>query len=137
MSILDGEIAFRSLAHGSCSLDSGGGLFFCRTQQAWAAEWGVMQYLKQPEPPLPGVDWAAEMVVLLVCGRRPTLGYHVTIESIAVDGTSIEVRARERRPGPDADTLQALANPFHAVAIGARSGAERLVLQITYDDDER
>jgi hypothetical protein len=72
------------------------------------------------------------MVALLVCGTRPTGGYQVMIESIAIDGPSIEVRAVEHRPGPDAVTSQALTNPFHAVAVAAHDNAERLVLRIEY-----
>lgn len=72
------------------------------------------------------------MVALLVCGTRPSGGYGVTIESIANDGTSIEVRAVEHRPGRGAVTPAVLTNPLHAVAMAAHDGAQRLVLRIEY-----
>jgi hypothetical protein len=130
-------VPFRTLARGSGNRNSGGGLFFCRTQQTWAAKWRGLRYLQLPEPPLPQVDWAVDMVALLVCGTRPTGGYNLRIESIAVDGAWVEVRAVERRPGRGAITTQALTNPYHAVAVGAYDGAERLMLQIEYGNYEQ
>ena len=92
------EIPFRTLARGSANPNSGGGLFFCRNQLTWAARWRGLHYLQVPEPPLPQVDWATDMVALLVCGTRPTGGYKLRIESIAIDDAWVEVRAVERRP---------------------------------------
>jgi hypothetical protein len=126
------EVPFRSLTHGDAATGTGGGLFFYRSQENWAAQWRRLHHRRRPEPPLPQVDWATDMVALLVCGTRPTGGHHVAIESVAFDGTSIEVRGVERRPGPDAVTTQALTNPFHAVAFAAHDGAERLMLRIEY-----
>jgi len=125
------EIPFRDLAHGH-SYETGGGLFFYRTQDSWAAQWRRMHHHRLPEPPLAGVDWAIDMVVLLVCGTRPSGGYQLTIESIAVDGTSIEVRAVERRPGRNAYAPAVITNPFHAVAVAAHDCTERLTLRIEY-----
>jgi hypothetical protein len=132
----DAEIQFRSLARGEANLNKGGGLFFCRNQQAWAAEWRMLHRQSRPEPPLPQVDWATDMVALLVSGIRTTGGYDLMIESIAIDDASIKVRAVESRPGRDAVTTQALTNPYHAVALGAHDGAERLTLRIEYDNYE-
>jgi hypothetical protein len=132
MSIQDAvEVPFRTVDHGNAANDVDGGLFFLRSQEAWAAEWRTLNAW-HAEPPLPAVDWAPDMVALLVCGTRPSGGYGVTIESIANDGTSIEVRAVEHRPGRGAETPAVLTNPLHAVAIAAHDGAERLVLRIEY-----
>jgi hypothetical protein len=137
MSIQDAvEVPFRTLAHRNAAKDVGGGLSLLRSQGDWAGQWRVLNAFHGSEPPLPVVDWATDMVVLLVCGARPGSGYGVTVESIAIDGTSIEVRAVERRPGPDAVTLAVMTNPFHAVVIAAYDGAERLVLRIEYDHVE-
>jgi protease stability complex PrcB-like protein len=126
------EIPFRTLASGHGSVNSGGGLYFCRSEQIWASKWVVLQGNRRPEPPLPDVDWATDMVVLLVCGTRSSGGYGVTIESIVGDGGWVEVRAVERRPGRGAFTTAALTNPYHAVTVGADDRAERLLLRIEY-----
>jgi hypothetical protein len=131
------EIPFRTLARGHGNTNSGGGLFFCRNQQTWAAKWRGLHYRQLPEPPLPHVDWAIEMVALLVCGTRPSGGHHLTIKSIGVHGAWVEVRAVERRPGRGAVTTAALTNPYHAVAIRGHDGAERLLLQIEYNHYEQ
>jgi hypothetical protein len=132
MSIQDAvEVPFRTLDHGNAADGVGGGLFFVRSEEVWAAKWGMLNAW-HAEPPLPAVDWATDMVALLVCGKRLSGGYGVTIESIANDGTSTEVRAVEHRPGRGAVTPAVLTNPFHAVAIAAHDGAECLVLRIEY-----
>jgi hypothetical protein len=130
------EIPFRTLASGDGHVHSGGGLFFCRSEQIWASKWRVLHGNRRPEPSLPDVDWATEMVVLLVCGTRSSGGYDVTIESIVGDGGWVEVRAVEGRPGRGAYATAALTNPYHAVAIGADDGAERLLLSIDYHNFE-
>jgi hypothetical protein len=67
----------------------------------------------QPQP----VDFAAERVVVVALGQRPTGGYSVRVESVAERGGVLEISAVEEAPGPSCLTTQALTQPFVVIAV--------------------
>jgi hypothetical protein len=123
-------LPFRTLdgsAHGEPEQD----VFVARTAEEWAALWRTLtSRCVSPRPPVPEVDWAAEMVLVVALGMRPTGGYDLRIEEVRGGPEGIEVYARESRPGSSCFVTQALTYPVHAVALPPRAGAVRLFLQV-------
>ncbi|GAA1842988.1 protease complex subunit PrcB family protein [Asanoa iriomotensis] len=123
-------IAFRSLFLGCAhSIDSSypeAGLFLVRTEDEWVGRWTTMTSGQRPAPQVPAVDWASELVVMLALGWRPTGGYSVIIEQVAVGEGHVRVSAWENRPW--GFTTQAITFPVHAVAVPAHDVSDDLYL---------
>ncbi|MGC4893750.1 hypothetical protein [Micromonospora sp. DT31] len=117
-----GGASFRTLYHGSAADGGGGyGLFLIRRSGGWARHWASINTGMHPVPPPPLIDLAHETVVTLAVGRRPTLGYDVTIEDVTVRDATLVVTGVERRPVGGA-TLDMVCSPIHVVA--ARIGPD-------------
>src|SRR5947208_1611808 len=56
-----------------------------KDQRSWAAAWDLVVGPLSPRPPLPAVDFAQEMVVLLAMGQQPTGGYGIQIRNVLRD----------------------------------------------------
>ena len=96
-----------------------------RDQKSWEALWREHTSNVSPVPPVPGVDFASQMVLAVAMGERPTGGYAIEVTEVRA-GTASEpmtVLVREARPPKDATVTQALTSPFHFVAIPLWPGA--------------
>lgn len=65
----------------------------------------------------PAVDWDDEWAGLLLAGTRPTGGYGVVVEGVAVDGEDVVVRYAEEEPGDEDIVVQSLTDPWAAFAV--------------------
>lgn len=92
------------------------------SREAWAALW--QQHGAQL--PVPAVDFTRESIVAVFLGTRPSGGYGVDIVAVRT-GAAPVVEYRERRPGPDMMTTQALTFPFSIVAVPVLAGTPRFV----------
>lgn len=89
-----------------------------RTLAEWAALW--KEHAGESKPP--AVDFSKAMVIGVFAGMRPTGGHAIEITQIEARDGEVVVTYRERRPGPDDITTQALTYPFHLVRTEQRSG---------------
>ena len=83
-----------------------------RTLDDWAALWR-----RHGTGTPPRIDFAADMVVAVFAGARPTGGYTVEIIEVVLAERELRVGYRERTPPPGALVTQALTAPFHIVRL--------------------
>jgi hypothetical protein len=84
---------------------------------AMADVWGALFANRVPVPPVPGVDFASETVIVLVLGERRTGGYAVHISEIIEYDRMVEVRVHVERPAPDDMVIQVLTAPYMVATI--------------------
>ena len=106
-------VPFASIAQGSSS----GILAPEETAIDSAPDWLAFWARHAPGASPPPVDFAADLVVAVVAGQRPTAGYEVDIVAIERGPAVTTVIYRVRRPPPDALVAQVLTSPFHIVRL--------------------
>jgi hypothetical protein len=79
-----------------------------------------MNFTGPPDRPLPTVDWESEMVIAVVLGSRPSLGYDAYID-LSADPDGLQVTVREERPGPHEPVADAVSHPLLVIAAAART----------------
>jgi hypothetical protein len=84
---------------------------------AWAATWSAIYSHHAPSqvPPLPAVDFAADVVLLAGAGLRGAQGFSYTIEHVRADAGTLRVYVLEHYP--HCGTLPAMSAPVHAVRV--------------------
>jgi len=82
---------------------------------AWQAAWSEMFGTLAPQPPAPVVDFAAQSVLLVALGSRPTGGYSIRIDSVAHSATQNVVFVTDTSPGSGCLVTQAITTPVEAV----------------------
>jgi hypothetical protein len=127
-------VPFRTLKQGWAAIENKSGMFVARTHRSWESHWRRLHSGRGDIPPIPDVDWAAEIAVGYVLGSRPAGGYEAQIETLLAADGWLDVCALEIQPGPNCVTTAVVVNPFHVVAITARAGALRLVQRIEIRD---
>lgn len=88
-----------------------------RDETAWANFWSQVVANRMPQPPLPEVNFASEMVVAAAMGSRPTGGYSIVIDALYEADGRLYVVVRETSPGASCVTTQAVTAPLSAVRI--------------------
>jgi len=125
------DVPFRTLLHDADGRNAQEGLWVVDEPDRWA-RYCDASWMSEP-PPVPEVDFNAEVVLVLASGGRGTGGFGVEILNLVDDGDTLVVYAVEQRLGPDRGATQAVTYPHHAVAIARRpEGPLRLVLEITW-----
>ena len=95
-----------------------------RDRDTWQATWNKMhERLAGTRPPLPAVDFSAEMVVVIAIGARSSSGFGVTITRASESDGVITVDALSTGPGPGCITLQVITYPIDVVRLPRRSSA--------------
>ncbi|MFI7540058.1 protease complex subunit PrcB family protein [Actinoplanes sp. NPDC049599] len=111
-------LPFRTLFRGSAVRQTLNGLFVADeaglVEGFWLAATGVFPVL----PGQPEMDLTVETMVVLTLGRRPVLGYSVSIDRLQLRGDTLIVEATERRPGRSG--LDQIESPAHLVAVRKR-----------------
>jgi hypothetical protein len=82
----------------------------------YATKWG--QTVGSGTPPQ--VDFAADSVVILLGGSRPTGGYSVEARGARLEGRTLVVDAVVKGPPPDAMVTQAFTSPFAVIAVSTK-----------------
>jgi hypothetical protein len=90
-----------------------------------AAEFQSLWRAHAPGRPTPNVDFAANMVVAVFLGSRPSAGYSVHITGVRRDGDALVVTWAERRPAPDQMAAQVMTAPAQIVAVPRFDGPIR------------
>jgi hypothetical protein len=81
----------------------------------WKKIWNIHSKIRLPQPGLPDVDFAKEMVIAIFKGECPTGGYTTEIDSVEKVGDRIIVHIAETKPDPDNIVTQALTQPYHII----------------------
>ena len=71
-----------------------------RDSTSWATLWPTIVGSHSPRPPVPVVDFASEMLLVVTMGSRPSGGYIIAIDSISMAADTLRVLVREQSPGP-------------------------------------
>lgn len=82
-----------------------------RDASAWSRAWLTIHDRMQPQPPLPDIDFAKDIVVLVALGDRPSTGYHVIVKRASRLGEGITVSIESSSPGPGCGGLTVLTQP--------------------------
>jgi hypothetical protein len=117
---------YRTLLYGYHSGLKAGHLRVARNEEEWRELWAEHTLPMMPKPEPPSVDWSKEMVVCVALGERPTGGYGVSIDHVAVDHGHMIVDAIERKPPADALLPQVITRPYVIAATPRVSGEVEL-----------
>jgi hypothetical protein len=91
-----------------------------RDEAAWTRAWSEIHSRSGSVPPVPAVDFARDMLILVALGTRPTGGFSVKVRGIEASGERIEVEVLESCPPPDAMVTAALTQPVEVVRVAAQ-----------------
>lgn len=83
--------------------------------EAFRSQWASLVGAGEP----PSVDFATEVVAILLAGERRTGGYRVTAESARVEGEELVVSAPIESPGARAIVTQVFTSPYVVVVVEA------------------
>jgi hypothetical protein len=88
-----------------------------RDEIAWREVWAAIWRGHSPEPPLPQVDFAQEMLVVVALGERLTGGFGIFADSAFTDNEQFVIQVRTIAPGPRCFTTQALTQPVDVARV--------------------
>jgi hypothetical protein len=98
-----------------------------RDAQAWSRFWSQAHRNVMPQPPVPSIDFARNIVVAAAMGTRNNGGFSIEIVQVYAVDEHLHVVVEERSPGPDCITTQALTAPVAAVRIPRVGGSVSFV----------
>ena len=93
-----------------------------RDAQAWSQFWSQAHRTVMPQPPLPAIDFAQNVVIAATMGTRPNGGHSVQIEQVFEADGDLFVVVAERSPGANCVTTAAITAPAAAARIPRTSG---------------
>jgi hypothetical protein len=94
-----------------------------RDRAAWLSAWAQMYGRTNTlPPPLPEIDFANEMILLVALGTQPSSGYDVIIDRASESGDVVTVDATARRPG-NCGVLTVITTPVDVARVPKRTGA--------------
>ena len=82
-----------------------------RDSATWANLWPRIVGSHSPRPPVPVVDFATEMLLVVSMGTRSSGGYIIAIDSVSMASDTLRALVREQSPGPRCGTTAALSAP--------------------------
>lgn len=94
-----------------------------RDPPAWQAAWTRLH--EGAAPPLPAVDFARDMVVLLALGERSSGGYQIRFDALERRGADATVQYTVTTPGPGCMTTRAITSPVDVVRVPRVAGSVR------------
>ena len=82
-----------------------------RDSASWSSLWPRIVGTHSPVPPVPAVDFASQMLLVVSMGTRSSGGYIIMIDSVRVQGDTVRVAVREQSPGPRCGTPAVITAP--------------------------
>jgi PrcB C-terminal len=104
-----------------------------RDATAWRLAWERLNARVRPQPALPAVDFATDMIVVVAMGRQPSGGYAIDIRSASVVGAGLEITVAEHAPASGAIRTSAITSPA-AVAVMPRFDGPVSVVRVDAGD---
>jgi hypothetical protein len=84
-----------------------------RDAVAWESLWAEIHARFNPAPPLPAVDFAAEIVVGFAMGLKPSSGFSVRLHDPTRHRGVVTIEVEETSPGPGCAVLTVMTAPLH------------------------
>src|SRR5215510_10082123 len=90
-----------------------------RDPARWASIWFDLVSREYPMRPVPRIDFGREMVLLAALGERPSGGFSISIEHVAVSdtGPGLTVQTRSTAPGQNCIRTLTMTQPVDAVLV--------------------
>lgn len=93
--------------------------FVVRDPARWTEAWKRIHARSRPVPPLPEVDFAREMIVVVALGSTRSGGYGVRIERAYRSGPATVIVVRVEEPGPGCIATSAITRPVDVARLPA------------------
>lgn len=90
-----------------------------RDTAAWRGAWSRIWLRHSPEPALPAVNFASEMVVVASLGERTSGGFAIYVDSAYQHAGHVEVVVRKVSPGGRCGVTAALTQPVDVARLPA------------------
>ena len=88
--------------------------------RTWAVMWARLNAGRQPQPPLPAVDFPTERVILVALGQRNSGGYEIRIDSVVHFERGSVTYVTATAPGDRCVTTGALTQPVDVIRLSPR-----------------
>jgi hypothetical protein len=102
-----------------------------RSQEEWASAWATINEgtsgAPASLPPLPPVDFSADIVIVAATGVRGSSGYDIIIPDAATDAGTLRVGVIETTPGSGCGVLTVLTRPVTAARVPRHDGPVEFV----------
>jgi len=94
-----------------------------RDAVTWQAVWNQIHLRQSPVPPLPPIDFARDMIVVVALGSRSTGGYGIRLDGAAeAANNGIAVIVESSSPGSDCGVTEAFTQPVDIARVPLRGG---------------
>ena len=126
MALLSAQAAqpsFRSVAKGDLSAQQTAKQVTVRSDAEWKALWKD----HAPTEKMPAVDFAADMVVGVFLGTKPSSGHDVEIVGVRTEEKALVVEYVQKQPARGTMAAQILTEPYHLVAVPKHAGPVRFI----------
>ena len=90
---------------------------------AWAGVWAQIYENGSSKPPLPGIDFSKEQVVVAALGTRPSSGHSIRITGASGSGNAIKVKLESESPGSGCVVLTVITHPVTVAKMGRTVGS--------------
>lgn len=90
-----------------------------RTEGEWRAAWARLHETMAPQPALPEIDFAREMVIVAALGQRSNGGYAILVDSVYDAGSTLRAVVRRSSPGARCIVTASLTQPADVVRVPA------------------
>ncbi len=125
------DVAFFTIEHGTLGNFQVGEhppeMQVVRNLEEWERAWGDFTSNRDPAGSLPEVNFAEEIVILLL-DNHASGGYSVEIEHVVEDDGALYVHARHTAPFPGSGVIAAITNPHHIIRLPRHEGDVSLVV---------
>ncbi|RLI41210.1 hypothetical protein DRO69_11865 [Candidatus Bathyarchaeota archaeon] len=111
------EVEFNIIDSGDISGYLGEAYFVVRTEDEWESLWEIHTAPQLHPPKIPEVDFLNNVVVCAFMGKRPTLGYSISIEKIWTDGERVHVEVIKCSPPEDFALAEVITCPYVIVSM--------------------
>ena len=91
-----------------------------RDQAGWSRLWADIHAGAEPDPPLPVIDFADQMLIVVASGTRPSGGNSIGVTRVERLGDRLDVEVLETCPAAGARVSMALVQPVEVIRL-ARS----------------
>ncbi len=125
----DVPIAFETVVRSSNSGFSTPQREVIRNAGDWADAWNLLYGRHGSAPPLPGIDFGREMVVLAAMGTSNNGCFQVEIISIRLRRAALDIEVTEFEPAPGCACTEAITQPVHVVRLERLALAENFIVQ--------
>ena len=96
--------------------------FVVRDRATWESTWNQIHRRHSPIPPLPAVDFSADMIAVAALGGQPTSGYDLVLSNASETGGTVTVEATTRTPAPGCAILPVVTSPVDLARLPRRDG---------------